>query len=583
MTRKWVTNDALQYVDSADYGALGDGLTPAATALQNLLTAAGTNVGNGARIRAGTFLIGTDLAPVASTIQGAGIDKTTLKLTGTNRAFAITNVSGWVTIRDLTIDCNKANTTDNGTTTQHGIHIISSNGTGCRVRLERVKIINPWDRGFNAQATILDTNPLEIELLDVLITGCGLQGAFVQNSTRTRVIGGEYQTSLYGVQVVGGRDALIDRIQAHHNTDHGIVANTAISGVKITRNECWNNGGVSANHWGIVVGIQARRFIVEANHCYDNVGGITIDVADTVSALNPVDVRGIVTANICTGSTLSDGIHVNQADGLTLTANHTSHNAQDGISIYGRNCIVDANISHHNGRDGINFEEDLTPPLVSCGPHIYGPNLVYANNTSAGGFKDFYVGNLTNGGVLDTGRMSDAMPLDVPAGQFVQICPSPMTTSVMLDGQSYSLPFDILEPQAFDQLLFEVVTTPGSAGSVVRGAIFYDDGTGRRPGRRREDLGTVATTATGVKTLTITNTTFGIGRYWADLVPQGVPGTNPTLRVVTNPHLRIATLALATLAQEFLMTTGITGAFADPHTTVNSSNTLSIAMALRAA
>lgn len=536
--------------------------------------------GRTTQLASGTYLVGSDLLPVAnSAIQGAPDGSTIIKLTGTNRGFALTNI-GHVTWRDLAIDCDKANTADRGDTTQNAFHILATNSTGCPgLRLERVTILNAWDRGVNAQATTLDTHPLEVDLIDVTISGCGLQGAFISKSTRTRVIRGDYSTSLYGLQVVGGRDPIIDGVRAHHNVDHGIVANTGVINPTIINCRAWNNG--STNDWGIVVGINATQFNVSNNWCWNNAGGMTIDVADTVA--NPIQGDGVIHGNICVDNTIGDGIHVNQVDGCTITGNVTARNKQDGLSIYGRHCLVDANYSHHNGRDGINFEEDLTSPLASCGAHTYGAsNKVHDNNQNASTYKDFYVGNLTYGGVIDVAR-ARALPLDIPSGEYVQLNPSAMSTAVVTNGTESCLPFDIAEPQTFDQLLFEVVTTPGSAGtSVTRGGIYYDNGTGRRPGRRREDLGTVATDSTGVKALTITNATFDVGRYWAVIVPQGSPAVNPTLRLVTSPFVRVTTTALATTAQEFLSTTGITGALADPHPTVNSTAATAVTMVLRA-
>lgn len=579
VTPKSLTAVGLSAVSVKGYGATGLDVADDTSAIQTALTAAGSHASRTCYIPAGTYRISADLIPAANTtIVGAGVGSTTLKITGTSRAFAIANIPG-VTIRDLTIDCNKANTTDNGTTTQHGIHLTANNTTGCpRTRLERVKIINAWDRGVNAQATTLDTHPLEVDLIDCEISGCTSQGAFIEKSTRTRVKDGNYHDNLYGLQVVGGRDPILDGVRVYDNTDHGLVTNTAVVNPTITKCRAWGNG--STNDWGMVVGINGTQFNVSDNWCWDNAGGMTIDVADTVT--NPVQGDGVIQGNICVDNTIADGIHVNQADGVSITGNVTARNEQDGISIYGRNAMVSGNVSHHNGRDGINYEEDLTSPLASCGPHIHGPNICYDNNQNAGTWKDVYSAQLTNGPVLFTNR-GECLPLDVPSGEYVQLNPSPMTTSVMNDGQAYLLPFDLLEPQSFDQLLFEVVTTAGGTGSVCRGNLYWDDGTGRRPGKLRESLGTVGTTTTGVKSFTISSTSFSIGRWWAEIVPQGTPSPNPTLRVVTCPFIRVSTPGLATLAQEFLMATGITGAPADPHGTVNSNNSLAIAMALRAA
>ena len=380
------------------FGAKGDGVTNDTAAIQAALTAAVSGSGV-VFLPRGTYATNADLIPGHNiTIRGAGKDLTTIKLTGTNRGIYVANAR-YNVISDLTIDCNKAATTDNGTTTQHGIWVSAATPTGSPgTRIERVRVLNAWDRGIIAAATTAGTNPLDIDVIDCEVSGSGGAGIFIQNATRSQVRGCNTFANTTGIQIAGGSNATVEANLSHDQNgaadSHGIVVNTAHVGGVVRGNTCWNNAGVG--NWGIVVGISASRFVVTDNYCYANAGNITIDVA-TATPTVWIDTQGVVANNVTTGATLGNGLHINHADGLTISGNESAWNTQTGIEIYGRNCAVEGNQSHHNGRRGISFREEAG--TGGAGPHVYGVNHAYGNNTSAGAWTNYHSDTLTLGPV----------------------------------------------------------------------------------------------------------------------------------------------------------------------------------------
>lgn len=351
-------------------------------------------------LQGGIYATNADLIPTAySTLRGAGKYSTTIRLEGTNRGVYALNTPH-VEVEDLTIDCQKAVTTNAGNTSgQQGIYWYATDATGSPGAVaRRVRVINSHFRALHARADAAVTNPLTIELVDSEVSGAGTNGVFLQRATRYIVKGNDvHDNGTVGIHVVGGTNALVsENLAYNHAANHGILVNTAIVGAVITRNVCWNNLG--AGNWGIVVGINATKFVVANNYCFDNAGNMTIDVADATAPTNYPDTRGIVSNNLCTGATLAQGISCNRADGIVFQGNHCSHNAQSGMTIYARNAIVIGNIVHHNQRYGIAFLEAAgsTPPN---GPHYYSDNYVYSNNQSGGAWTDYFEEAQTNGPV----------------------------------------------------------------------------------------------------------------------------------------------------------------------------------------
>lgn len=86
-----------------------------------------------------------------------------------------------------------------------------------------------------------------------------------------------------------------------------------------------------------------------------------------------------------------------------------------------------------------------------------------------------------------------------------------LSTIAMANLTVYARPFVNTDVQTFTAISLEV-TTGGSSGSITRLGIYNDDGTGL-PSTLLLDAGSVATTATGVKSITISQE-LGVGLYW---------------------------------------------------------------------
>jgi hypothetical protein len=132
------------------------------------------------------------------------------------------------------------------------------------------------------------------------------------------------------------------------------------------------------------------------------------------------------------------------------------------------------------------------------------------------------------------------------------------TTASYPDGSMRLYPFIVPVDMTVNTIACEVVTTPGSAGSVVRLGI-YDDVDGV-PTNLILDAGTVATQTTGVKSIAISQA-LSAGIVWCCAVPQGTPGTNPTLRIISisEGHKRYATEVVNQFRYSFSNNT-VTGA-----------------------
>lgn len=531
------------YVDAQTFG-----VSPGASAATNRtgINAALAAAGAGGTVLLPQGTLDTDASIVAAantTLQGHR-NGTTIRATGPGAVITITNVVNF-TLSDLTVDGNRSSVADDGTTVQHGIYILADNATGCPgTKIRRVKVLNAWDRGIRAQATTLTTNPLDLDIVDCEVAGSVGAGMFLQNSQRTLVEGCDvHHNDLWGIHVVGGTNATIRRNRAHDQTGtsanrgHGIVVNTGCVGVTVTENECYNNT-IGPTTWGIVIGINTSRFVVANNRCYNNSQNMTIDVADTVT--NPVDTRGVVANNICTGATVGNGLHFNQVDGMVISGNHCAYNTQWGMQIYGRNCTVVGNTSHHNGRSGIAFSQDLTPPLTTCGPHFYGPNNVYANNTSAGAYTDLQIDALTNGIVNRTGYPEGSAPsLMGKTGEYWSY-PGTKSTVAVVAGNMYTHAVYVPSTITLDRIAAEITVL--AAGSTLSLGIYNDDGNGD-PGTLLLDAGTISGAAVAVVELTINQVLQGGRLYHFAILAQGGA---PTTRALTSSWFgRGATLATA--------------------------------------
>lgn len=153
------------------------------------------------------------------------------------------------------------------------------------------------------------------------------------------------------------------------------------------------------------------------------------------------------------------------------------------------------------------------------------------------------------------------------------------TTNALTQSQIYAYPFTVPKSTSFDQITVSLVTV--AASSVVRLGVYTCLSTGL-PGNLSFDAGTVDTsTATGTKTITISQT-LAAGTYYLVAVAQGGA---PTMRSIQNSangtYLVVSTTAHA-VANTYTKSS-VTGALPSSFGTPSGTSTIGVAIQLRAA
>ena len=167
------------------------------------------------------------------------------------------------------------------------------------------------------------------------------------------------------------------------------------------------------------------------------------------------------------------------------------------------------------------------------------------------------------------GKLGTAARVWTQSGEYSPFPAGGLTTSATTDQAMYAAVADFASAITIDRICCEVVTTAGSAGSVIRMGVYADDGTGNNVGALVADFGTVGTTTTGVKEITVSQA-LTPGRYWFVVVPQGAPATSPTIRVTTGPSVL--------LPQGSTTPTNLTGVLPRISTTASGSLPSSVTM-----
>jgi hypothetical protein len=115
---------------------------------------------------------------------------------------------------------------------------------------------------------------------------------------------------------------------------------------------------------------------------------------------------------------------------------------------------------------------------------------------------------------------TSGFPLKYKSGQYYTgLFDNPGTTQAQTQDTVYYTPMWIPKSTAFDRIGAFVGTA--AASTVIRLGIYADDGEGM-PGSLTLDAGTIDSTGTGAKTLTISQTLHGF--YWLCAVLQTNPG-----------------------------------------------------------
>lgn len=136
------------------------------------------------------------------------------------------------------------------------------------------------------------------------------------------------------------------------------------------------------------------------------------------------------------------------------------------------------------------------------------------------------------------------------------------TTTGLVDGRMQARPLVLSKGATFATLKVNVTTL--GAGSTIRVGIYANDPDTNLPGALLADLGTQASTTTGVKTFVYTGTIPDETIVWVAVVSQG--GTPSSVRVTEEGHRLLPADASLTagVAAVYLTAGGVTGALPDP-------------------
>lgn len=430
----------------------------AATDMTNIAAA----LASGGRViaAAGTYLVNAALtqAVTGTIIQGQGMGKTIFQVvagtTMNGGAFQFSNMTG-IEVRDLTIDLNKANTTDPGNDSAGmGVYFSSSNATGIsRCAVRRVEVKNGHQLGIRASSSST-SNPNDLVIEGCTVTGCTKRGIYAERPAglvvRNNVLSGNNVTDAGGAQIqvtlaTGAGDTLIDGNRCVSGAANGIAVSFS-ENVRIVNNYCASNGtGPPLSGWGIVISEDVKYFTVANNRCPGNYhGGITVDEATTASEAIK-DAHGTVMGNVCSGSTVAHGINVQYANGVAVVGNHCFANGGSGIQLTNGayRCTVTGNVCRQNTSTGI-LVNDAGGATADCGEHVITGNRCQNNTTNfndAATLRSKYVANMSDAPTTVASAGTITVPVE---HEYVTISGTTTITSVIANsvGKIVTLKFD---------------------------------------------------------------------------------------------------------------------------------------------
>mgnify|MGYP002737179692 CR=1 FL=1 len=162
------------------------------------------------------------------------------------------------------------------------------------------------------------------------------------------------------------------------------------------------------------------------------------------------------------------------------------------------------------------------------------------------------------------------------------------TTLVMTESRMVALPFFVPNGRSIDRIAVNV-STAGGTGSVIRLGIYADSN--GVPGSLILDAGTIDSSSTGTKEITISATKLTGGRVWLAACQQGAAATSATLRAVNQisfPYTGPSSGGGLDSANYFgYLRSSVTGALPNPFNTrsniLNSTNNTAPGFRLRLA
>jgi parallel beta-helix repeat protein len=363
-----------------DYGATGNGTTDDTTAIQSALTAARAAKAVLTFTRNKTYIVSATLNPTGVNMQGFGA---TLKVKPSiTMNFNLFQSSGAFTATDLTLDLNKANTTDPGSNTQGcGVYMFATSGWAGVAALTNVRVINGHQVGIRAQTASTPTDAATVPASALILVGCQVEntkfGTWLSYLSRLRVIGCVVDTTTAdGMYDFVTRDARYIANTVTNAGGHGIVTQYS-SGFIATGNRTRTTvGGITVGGGSTTI-TEARDFVIANNFITGStLNGISIDTTKIGFGTTVVDTFGSVTGNVIRGNTIH-GIYLHNAGHVSVSGNTCHGNLNGGLAMDARYVSVSGNTFTANAW-GIKFLGNTG----TYGNYAIGRNLVQLNTTA---------------------------------------------------------------------------------------------------------------------------------------------------------------------------------------------------------
>jgi parallel beta-helix repeat protein len=333
------------------FGAKGDGIADDTAPIQSLLTAA---AGGSAFIPAGTYLLSsTPNIPAGTTVYGSG-PQTILKIKNAGNCDALNVLGANVTIRDLTIDGNKANQTIAHT----GIFSDAQDS----LTVERVTVQSTKSYGMDLRngnhLRVRSCTVVDSDNWGILVT------AGTTSITDVEVAGNRVdRSSLAAATIVGGGIAVVGQVSSSSSVKHYRVHdNDVFLPTSPTDVAC--------------IGITTGTFLVahgtvRGNTLRGGYMGISVDSAtnDTVTS-NTIFGASVQAVELAKSSRCTVSANTIDGNGLTVAGIRATNTTPD------RNAIV-GNVIYKCVTSGIE--------VVNCNRWTLSGNVIDGNGTMTQG------------------------------------------------------------------------------------------------------------------------------------------------------------------------------------------------------
>ena len=373
-------------ISVAAFGAKGDGVTDDAASIQAACNAA---AGATVVIPPGTYVVGSGIDPTGVTVSGYGA---TLKVkSGITPDFSVFEPTDGCTIVGLTVDLNKASTSDPADGTLGNAVFIDA-GHSEPLVLRDLTIRDGWRSGIHVVAP--DDYPT---LTGDTAEDCPtlIEGVTVANCDE---IGFQIRT-IRGVAIRGCRassngehgfyfglvgHSRISQCVSTENTGAGIYVAYCES-VIISENLCEANDsqGIAVGG-GSTVRQENRDITVTGNICRGNGAiGITLDPTKEDALNDWVSIHSTVANNLCEGNTLV-GINLENAAHVAITGNVCRSNGTIGLRIIGAYATATGNLTTDNGTYGL--------AVYGVGGHDNGHHAIVGNVSADNASAEYDIG-----------------------------------------------------------------------------------------------------------------------------------------------------------------------------------------------